>query len=203
MRVPSGVVSLAELQCVAQVRCAQLHGGEPDMWRVCADWDARHPFLCAAMPRVLSELIDEAWPRRSRVGTLLGRLVQTSVDWPRDGWACVVTSDHATILRFADARLHGLRSFLLPAASTSAEQLEMLASELLREALRWQQPVAGPVSILNLAPSRQLHPDAKADAVRFQWIAPPGAFDMTGLQGVNDASLAAVVASRGVDRGWL
>lgn len=51
---PAAVASLAELRQIAQARRAHLFGPAPggtaDAWWIAGDWDARRPFVCAALP---------------------------------------------------------------------------------------------------------------------------------------------------------
>lgn len=192
MAAPPGVRSLDELQAVAKLRCAQVHGGAPDHWSVCADWNARDPFLCGAIPRSLNSLVGELLPGLGGVHALLGGLLDAVGGLPSDAWICVLTPSHGTILRTSTGRLQRLRSIVLPEPSQRGEHLEYVAVEVLRESLRSQQPVGGQVFLMDMTFSS--HAAVGVQGIRFEALAPRRLSEGGVPRGCSDAALAATMA---------
>lgn len=92
---PAGLRSLPELRQVAAVRCAALHGGDPQDWWVAGDWNARRDFVCSALPRTTANAwLAEAGARGVRLrwlSTWLAACSAKSAAVPPDGWSALRT----------------------------------------------------------------------------------------------------------------
>lgn len=145
---PTRTRSLAELQAVAIVRGAQIFGGLAGKgnalngWRVEADWNASHEFLCAALPEALLQGVEQwlKWTRLSLVprlsASLLHLLAAQRSKLPRNAWLCVTWPERTHLLLLQQGRITALRSLSPAAADSTQDRLQRAVEELRRECLR-------------------------------------------------------------------
>lgn len=129
---PTGLRSMSELQEMVQSRADQLFGGDPG-WVVTADWHARRPFLCAAVPRDIDKLATAmARTRRAtlHLATSLSLLLARHArQLPGDGWAALHEPEALHLLYLSSARPEHLRTVTVPAGL----QASALAAEVRAE----------------------------------------------------------------------
>jgi hypothetical protein len=170
MLPPAAVGSLAELQAVVQARCQQLFGSA-QRWRIVGDWNARHPFLCAAIPEWIVEAVDIAFGVGSPVAGALPLALSTCASQlPKDGWACLTFPGCTSLLGVATGRLRSLRTLPLDVGATIDIQLARAAQELRRESLRTQFGIDAPVHWWHLgddSTSAFSTPDLVVEGLRF------------------------------------
>ena len=125
---PPGLRSLSELQALVQSRADQLFCSNAE-WVVAADWHARRPFLCAALPREVDRLASSiAHPRKAALHlttSLNLSLARHARDLPADGWAILHEPEALHLLFLAAGRLEFFR--------TKAVDLELGATALQAE----------------------------------------------------------------------
>ncbi len=134
---PANAGSLKELQQVAQVRCSQLFGSLPADWVLAGDWDASHPFVCAALPRWVVDTVRTDWTEQPALSTVLSLWIsQAQAVLPSRGWCCLNTPGHGAILGLDGGRIVSLRIHPWSAAADPATRRAGLVLELQRELLR-------------------------------------------------------------------
>lgn len=148
---PTQVTSLDELHAVACARASQLFGPPVSpiaaevAWNVMADWHARRPFICVAVPTGWQQLVkadDRAAGRyRSAVAQpLLLALSRFRKQLPEEGWLALVLAGELHLMHRHRGHLTRLRNLRLP-ADGSPDRIQALAlEEWQREMLRSQLP---------------------------------------------------------------
>lgn len=146
--VPRGLRSFAELRMLVQSRAEQLFGSEPG-WTVAADWRSAGPFLCAAVPRTLTDAASAASAQQRSKLVLTTSLVRAMCvlrpSTPSNGWSALLEADHLHLLHLQNGDTARMRSVTVP-ASVRAEQAEAFAAdEVARTAGLFGGLPAGPV----------------------------------------------------------
>ena len=152
------VTSLEELHAVACARASQLFGSPVSpfaaevTWTVMADWHARRPFVCVAVPAGWQQLLqaddnNQSGRYPSAVAQpLLLALSRFRKQLPKDGWLALVIAGELHIMHRHRCHLTRLRNLRLPANASPARiqalaleewQREMLRSELPGDHLNW------------------------------------------------------------------
>jgi hypothetical protein len=134
---PEGSGRLADLQAAAALRFQRLFGEAAANWLVSAAWDARRPFLAAAMQRSLREALQQgAAGHRHPLVEIVPQFVAMFNRWggalAPDAWFGVVHERVLTLAARSRAGLAAVRVAALPANADAA----WLATHLAREALR-------------------------------------------------------------------
>lgn len=116
----AAVQSLQELQLVAAARCAHLHGGSPGEWWIAADWSLGRPFVCAALPRAVTQPLQRAahdvrirW--HTAFGIVAGRLARGLAD---EGWSAMRTPARVLLWHCRGGRTDALTGFAIEAAAS-------------------------------------------------------------------------------------
>lgn len=200
MTPPAEVGSLAELVAVAQARCEQLFGSA-QRWRIAGAWNARHPFLCMAIPDWIAQTVATVFGAECRLdGALLLALDRCASRLPAAGWACMTFPGCSSLLGIAKGRLCSLRTLSLDATASLETQLERAARELHREGVRTQMPLDTPVWWCQLGDASTAVSSTKevlVDGLCFVPAPPPWAstFMSTRMTGpLTDAEAAAALA---------
>lgn len=140
-RAPAGLRSLAELRLLAAARASQLFGGKPADWAVVADWALAQPFVCAALPAVLLQSLEQAARELKLSLTVESALLfalERLVGLPQlQGFVAWTTPAGAVLAHLSGARVDTLRWLRRPADS---DDVELLARELRQESLRANLP---------------------------------------------------------------
>lgn len=175
------VTSLEELHAVACARASQLFGSPVSpvaaetAWNVMADWHARRPFICVAVPNGWRQLLktddnSAAGRYRSEVAQpLLLALSQFRKQLPKDGWLALVLAGEVHLMHRQRGQLTRLRNLRLPADGSPARIQALALEEWQREMLRSELP-GDQLSWLDL----MSRPHASADAALLRpiaWIA--------------------------------
>lgn len=135
---PGNAVQAADCQAAAAARFQALYGEPLSAWQLAADWDARRPFLAAALPAALLAALRQVCERHQ----LSQREVSTQfvTGWNRwrrslqpGAWFAVVHGTTMTLGAVLGGRLSAVRGLVVP------EQAEAgwLATAVHREAMRW------------------------------------------------------------------
>lgn len=142
---PAGVGSLAELKLAAAARCAHLHGGTPDDWWVAGDWSVRHPFVCAALPRALTQTLQDAAPgARIRWRTAFGLIVTYRASGiADDGWSAMRTPSRVVLWHCSAQRIDSLAALAVdPAAGEQSVAAQVRTHLQLESAMGAPEPTA-------------------------------------------------------------
>lgn len=152
---PAALASLAELHQVAQARCVHLYG--PGNWLVTGDWQASHPFACAAISLgELAPLCQALQARRLALhwhtpwSLLSARAARA---FPADGWSAARTPRQVLLWHCTAGQVDALTA--LPASpgedagATAARALQHMRIE----SSRTQHLAAGVLHWLDLAPA--------------------------------------------------
>ena len=146
------VTSLEELNAVAQARASQLFGlpaspiAAEMTWNVMADWHARRPFVCVAVPAGWQQLLQaddnhQAVRYRSAVAQpLLLALSRFRKQLPKEGWLALVLAGEVHLMHRHSGHLTRLRNLRLPADASPARIQALALEEWQREMLRSQLP---------------------------------------------------------------
>ncbi len=133
--VPQGLRSLSDLQALVQSRAEQLFGGDPG-WVVAADWQARHPFLCAALPQ---DIDSWAWSLASQRQATLQLATSLSLalalnapKLPSDGWVAIHEPEALHLLYFLAGKPTYLRTTVVPLGLDDVALQAETAAELER-----------------------------------------------------------------------
>ncbi len=158
---PQGASRMADIEAACALRFQTLYGEPPASWAVMADWDARRPFLAAALPRALLGPLEQV--AREQQLTIVELAPQFVRAWNRwrgalkaGAWFALV-HDNLLTLGMIDARqLHTVRSVPLPAQA----DLAWLSAHLTREALRCNLTAPAQLQACGQVPSSWLGGDA-------------------------------------------
>lgn len=142
--------SLDELHAVSRARASQLFGAPVSplatemTWNVMADWHARRPFVCAAVPAGWQQLLQmhgngSTLSIRSAVTQpLLLALSRLQKQLPKDGWLALVLAGELHLMHRRAGHLTRLRSLRLPTDGSTARIQSIALEEWQREVLRSQ-----------------------------------------------------------------
>jgi hypothetical protein len=127
----------SDLEAAAALRYQALFGASPAGWKICASWDACHPFLAAAMPQaLLDSLVQGAHDHRYDLVGIVPQFVAALNQWRRQrrpgAWFGQLQSGVLTFAAFEQARIAAVRSAPVPPGADR----EWLDSVVAREALR-------------------------------------------------------------------
>ncbi|UVW29953.1 hypothetical protein [Massilia sp. H6] len=134
---PRGASRLGDLQAAAAFRFQALFGAPPAQWRISADWSASRPFLAAAVPVALLELL-EALAREYRLHLVEAepQFVAAMNAWRRErrpgAWFGLVHGGVLTLAAFDGTALAAVRTAPIP---EDADR-DWLEAHVAREALR-------------------------------------------------------------------
>ena len=143
----------ANLASLDELRFQSLYGDSPDGWQLAAAWDARAPFMAAALPAgLLADVLDAAGAARVSVSSITPRFLAA---WNRhcrrlapDTWLAQV---HGGVLRLGaghGARLAAVRSCTIPPGAGP----DWLDTHLVREAARLDRALPARLALCGQAP---------------------------------------------------
>lgn len=158
---PRNATRMQDCQAAAAMRFRLLYDMPVADWQLLADWDARHPFLACAMPRVLRDgLLQALQPGRLGLVEMAPQFVVALNRWRHalepDAWFGVVHQGSLTLGIPSNSRLHAVR--MLRGPETGLLDRAGLVALLLREALRLEQPVPQRLQLCGTVPSAWLVP---------------------------------------------
>jgi hypothetical protein len=150
---PQGSARLADLEAAAAMRFAALYGEPAANWQLSAAWDARRPFLAAAVPRaLLAALAQGAAAHRPRIVAIVPQLVAVLNQWRAalkpGAWFGLVHDGVLTIAALEAGRVAALRAAALPPGAGP----DWLAQHLAREALRLNLAAPARLQLCGQAP---------------------------------------------------
>lgn len=132
---PAATRSLAELKLVAAARCAHLYGGTSSDWLVTGDWSARRPFVCAALPRAITQPLQQACAARgARLHWHSAWAVLCAAharSFPEDGWSGMRTPERIVLWHCNAGHVDALNSIAV-APDTPASEVEALVQLQMR-----------------------------------------------------------------------
>jgi hypothetical protein len=153
---PASVASFAELRQVVQARCAHHYGGAAGDWRVAADWHARRPFVCVALPQDVVLPIEQRLaefklvPRWHSAWSVLN--CGAPQTFPSDGWSAVRSPARVVLWHCRDAQVDCMATWPVNAqegtASAARRAVQQMQVEISRaahsggEVLHWMDLVA-------------------------------------------------------------
>jgi hypothetical protein len=134
---PPAASRRADLEAAAALRYQTLFGANAAGWKIAASWDARHPFLAAAVPQsLLDGLAAGAREHRFHLVGIVPQFVAALNQWRRQrrpgAWFGQVQAGVLTVAAFEGERIAAVRSAPLPPGADR----EWLDSVVAREALR-------------------------------------------------------------------
>jgi len=151
---PPGVSSLSELRLVAAARFGQIFGSSADAWAITGDWRVHRAFVCAAIPRWLTDGLESACRdlgARYDTSTTLGRVLHRHRRRFADGgWNCIRTPRSLAVLRLQGHLPVSMRLSLRDSSANLPSALADGAAELRREALRRGEDLTAPVNWFDL-----------------------------------------------------
>lgn len=150
---PAGATRMADLEGAAALRFQALFGAGGD-WRIDADWQARRPFLAAALPQALRDmLVSAAQARRCTLVGIVPHFVAALNRFRRQrragAWFGVVHGGVLGLAAFDGAAFAALRTAPVPAGAGRA----WLDAHVAREALRIGLDVPARLQLCGTAPS--------------------------------------------------
>ena len=143
---PALSARLADLEAAAALRFQMLYGESPAGWTISAGWDAAAPFLAAAVPRQLPDLLHLACAgQQLNVVEIVPQFIAGWNQWRAalkpDAWYGLLHEGVLTLGALERGAIVAVRAAALP----DGADLDWLAAHVAREALR-----------LNLAPPARL-----------------------------------------------
>jgi hypothetical protein len=134
---PPQAASPADLEAAAAMRFASLFGAPPAGWTIAADWQATRPFLAAALPAALLDVLAQAAvAARCTLVEVLPQFVAAMNGWRKlrrpGAWFGLVHGQVLSIAAYDGALLAALRTAVVPPGADR----EWLESHVAREALR-------------------------------------------------------------------
>jgi hypothetical protein len=137
-QAPLGLRSFAELRLAASVRAASLFGGQPRDWVTTADWQLDSPYIVAAVPGALAQVLNGIGRAKSvciqsSVLYALKRLSQGHPDAQVFAWE----TPGAIVAAFCDQTSWvGLRNIRKGVSMDAPSVMAILAREVRQERLR-------------------------------------------------------------------
>jgi hypothetical protein len=151
---PVDLASLGELQRIARARCAHLYGGAPADWIVAGDWDAQHPFVCAALPRAAVTDLDRRFaPHKCRTRWHTSWSIATcaaTASFPRDGWCVMRTPQRLLLWHCRAARVDCMAGLAIDRAHNTACLATMARQQIQIELARAERSPADVLHWLDL-----------------------------------------------------
>ncbi|MEO7577590.1 MAG: hypothetical protein ABIT83_08245 [Massilia sp.] len=134
---PEGSTGMGDLEAAASLRFQALFGEPPLAWRLSASWDARRPFLAAAVKATLREQLDQGCAaRRLTIVECAPQFVAALNQWSgalREGaWFGLVHEHVLTLGVVEQGAIGAVRAVALPEGAAA----DWLAQHVEREALR-------------------------------------------------------------------
>jgi len=134
---PPGAAQPSDLEAAAVLRYQALFGGLPAGWKIAADWQAARPFLAAALPQALLEVIEQAAREaRCHLVEVVPQFVAAMNAWRRQhrpgAWFGLVHGQVLTLAAYDGRTLAALRTAVVPPGADR----DWLESHVAREALR-------------------------------------------------------------------
>ena len=134
---PQGASRMSDLRAAAALRYQALFGAPPLAWRISADWDAARPFLAAAAPEALLELLETlALEGRFHLVEVAPQFVAALNGWRRErrrgAWFGLVHGGVLSLAAYEDDALAAVRTAVIPAGADR----DWLEAHVAREALR-------------------------------------------------------------------
>lgn len=162
---PKNAAHILDCQAAAEGRFQALFGESLAEWKMAADWQARAPFLCSALPKKLGSVLQAV---SSKHRLLLMQIVPEFVAcWNR--WRSAIAADHwfgvvhdglLTLAVLSERRLCDLRSLTLPVQATT--ELDWLRLSVQRESTRLMRPMPAGVQLCGEVPPAWLQPVSAA-----------------------------------------
>ncbi|WP_305821821.1 hypothetical protein [Massilia brevitalea] len=134
---PPAAAHLADLEAAAAMRYQALFGAPPGGWKIAADWQAARPFLAAALPLALLEVLEEAAREaRCHLVEIVPQFVAAMNAWRRlhrpGAWFGLMHGQVLTLAAYDGRTLVALRTTVVPPGADR----DWLESHVAREALR-------------------------------------------------------------------
>ncbi len=134
---PPAAARLADLEAAAAMRYQALFGAPPGGWKIAADWQAARPFLAAALPLALLEVIEgAAREARCHLVEIVPQFVAAMNAWRRlhrpGAWFGLMHGQVLTLAAYDGRALAALRTTVVPPGADR----DWLESHVAREALR-------------------------------------------------------------------
>jgi hypothetical protein len=152
---PAALASFKELRQVAQARCAHLYGGTPDDWRIAGDWNAHHPFVCAALPAAVAAAVDREFAKHklgARWHTAWGVASSgLAREFPAHGWSALRSPDRLLLWHCSGGRVDRMAGLACD-INDGPDQLTAKAKQQIQiEASRADCAAEGSLNWLDLA----------------------------------------------------
>ena len=134
---PPGAASIADLEAAAAMRYSALFGGQPAGWKIAADWQATRPFLAAALPAALLDVLGGcAREAGCHLVEIVPQFVAAMNGWRKlhrpGAWFGLVHGQVLTLAAYEGPVLAALRTAVVPAGADR----DWFESLVAREALR-------------------------------------------------------------------
>ncbi|MFC4933159.1 hypothetical protein [Massilia sp. GCM10023247] len=134
---PPGAAHPSDLEAAAAMRYTALFGAPPAGWKVAADWQVTRPFLAAALPNALLEVLEGcAREAGCHLVEIVPQFVAAMNGWRKlhrpGAWFGLMHGQVLTLAAYDGPLLAALRSAVVP---TGADR-DWLESHVAREALR-------------------------------------------------------------------
>lgn len=134
---PSGASRLGDLQAAAAFRFQGLFGVAAHEWRISADWHATRPFLAAAVPAGLMDLLESlAREHRFTLVEVVPQFVAAMNAWRRErrpgAWFGLVHGGLLSVAAYEGVSLAAVRTAVIPDGAGR----DWLEAHVAREALR-------------------------------------------------------------------
>jgi hypothetical protein len=134
---PPSAAGPADLEAAAAMRFGALFGEAPSSWKIAADWQATRPFLAAAMPAALLEVLQGcAREARCQLVEVVPQFVAALNGWRKlhrpGAWFGLVHGQVLTLAAYDGPVLAALRSAVVPPGADR----DWFEAHVAREALR-------------------------------------------------------------------
>ena len=134
---PPGAARLADLEAAAAMRFQSLFGAPPAAWKIAADWQATRPFLAAALPAALLDVLEQAAREaRCQLVEIVPQFVVALNHWRKrhrpGAWFGLMHGQVLTLAAYDGPLLAALRTAVVPPGADR----DWLESHVAREALR-------------------------------------------------------------------
>jgi len=134
---PPGAARPADLAAAAAMRYQSLFGAPPAGWKIAADWQATRPFLAAALPLALFDVLEGgAREARCHLVEVVPQFVAAMNAWRRlhrpGAWFGLVHGQVLSLAAYEGRTLVALRTTVVPPGADR----DWLESHVAREALR-------------------------------------------------------------------
>jgi hypothetical protein len=134
---PPGAAQPADLEAAAAMRFQALFGAPHAGWKIAADWQATRPFLAAALPASLLDVLEQAAREaRCHLVEIVPQFVVAMNHWRKrhrpGAWFGLMHGQVLTLAAYDGALLAALRTAVVPPGADR----DWLESHVAREALR-------------------------------------------------------------------